>query len=568
MRFFFFATVFLSTAVAIVPASGQQSAETIEIAEKSVVRIEVKTVDNEVQGSGFVVDSSGTLITNCHVIENAISATAVFPNGERFPVIRIRGMDERRDIAVVQISRVIGPPFQPLALVDTQPRKGEAVIALGTPRGLSFTVTRGIVSAIRSSLEMQRDVGVRDAEGTWIQVDAAISSGNSGGPIINENGQVVAMSTLVHTEAQNVNFGISAADIKQFIESTASNPWKPLPIGARTSARPPTSPPTRMPNKSDYKAEFNELVSLIPNKTILDFALEIESFIPKYKKDILKTLGELRAFSRELESAEIDPVFVHGSNSMQTRRVSVNGKLVNRVFFASIDAKYRKIEESKSLVKDIESIVATGKVHSLNGWKAILCLVGPALDTRADKTVGIVRGARRMQQIDDIFIIVIDGSLGVLATEDARKMGAMDSNLGAFIGGTAQTRTVNTANGTKSLPIICQIPDSKLEEALLGPNLSSQNPSNSQEGPSQSIATSTDNQEMNSITDDLFKTDAKSQNTDGYREWNDRTGKFTVEAKLVSKTQSHVTLRRKDGKVLTVEIAKLSDADNRYVLGK
>ncbi|MCY2976037.1 MAG: trypsin-like peptidase domain-containing protein [Planctomycetota bacterium] len=551
-------------AVSMLPASGQESAETIEIAEKSVVRIEVKTADNELQGSGFVVDSSGTLITNCHVIENAISATAVFPNGERFPLIRIRGMDERRDIAVVQIARVLGPPFQPLALVDTQPRKGEAVIALGTPRGLSFTVTRGIVSAIRSALEMQRDVGVRDAEGTWIQVDAAISSGNSGGPIINERGQVVAMSTLVHTEAQNVNFGISATDIKQFIESTASDPWKPLPIGARTSAR----PPTRMSSKSDYKAEFNELVSLIPNKAILDFALEIEALIPKYKKDILKTLGELRAFSRELEAAEVDPVFVHGSNSMQTRRVSVNGKLVNRVFFASIDAKYRKIDEAKSLVKDIETVIATGKVNTLNGWKAILCLVGPALDIRVDKTVGIVRGARRMQQIDDIFIIVIDGSLGVLATEDARKMGAMDFNLGAFIGGTAQTRTVNTANGTKSLPIICQIPDSKLEEALLGPNLPSQNPPDSQEGTPQSRATSTDDQEMKAITEDLFKADANPQNTDGYREWNDRTGNFTVEAKLVSKTQSHVTLRRKDGKVLTVEIAKLSDADNRYVLGK
>ena len=103
----------------------------------------------------------------------------------------------------------------PIKLAGALPRKGETVTALGSPLGLSFTATNGIISAIRSGEELGREIGDTSMKGTWVQVDAALSPGNSGGPLINRKGEVVAMSTRASQGvAQNLNFGISIVDIR------------------------------------------------------------------------------------------------------------------------------------------------------------------------------------------------------------------------------------------------------------------------------------------------------------------------------------------------------------------
>ena len=544
-----------------------QTADLIERAEKSVVKIEVTSAQGIMLGSGFVVDSSGIVITNCHVIENGTSAVAVFSNGQRVTVEGIRGLDENRDIAII---RLVGTGHSPLSLARETPRKGSIVMALGAPEGLSFSVTRGIVSAIRSAEEMKRELHRGEYEGTWIQVDAAISQGNSGGPIIDEMGNVVAMSTLTHRRAQNVNFGISAIEIQEFIDSTASKPWQTLSLGASVTSGNSRS---SSGSKSDYRENFDEMVNSIPDQAIQDFAKEIESFIPKYKKDIQQKLTELKSFVRDLNDSEVDSSVSWKSNSISTRTTMLpSGKLVNRIYFSSIDAKHRKIDEAKEMVKDIEAVVATGKVKTLNGWKTILCLVGPTLDVNRTNTVGIVRDARWMRQVGDVFVVTFDRSFAVLVTQDSKKLGAMDTKLAAFIGYTLRKDSISTTQGLMNLEVICQIPDSKLQKALFSSGSSESNPSTSKNPPQNSMTAPKSpikNGEVDAIADELFGSESSTASgNDGYREWNDRSGKFAIVAKMVSSTETHLTLRKKDGKILTVERLKLSDADHRYLRSK
>jgi len=195
-------------------------ADTIAKCEDSVVRIEVSGLKGDGLGSGFVVSSSGMLVTNVHVLEGAERAIAFFKDDSAFEIEGTYFIDENRDICVAKIS---GKRFKAIELSDSLPRKGEQVVALGSPQGLSFSATRGIVSAVRSEEEARRQIGRPNIKGTWIQVDAPLSGGNSGGPLINERGQVVGMSTLASQgAAQNLNFGISIEDIREGIEKAKS----------------------------------------------------------------------------------------------------------------------------------------------------------------------------------------------------------------------------------------------------------------------------------------------------------------------------------------------------------
>ena len=209
---------------------GQESlADIIERCEKSVVRIETKTAVGDSLGSGFVVDANGTMITNCHVLAGATAAKVQFADGTTGDIVGTLLVDQARDIIVAKISTADRPV---IALSSDLPRKGESVLALGAPHGLAFTATRGIISAIRSEAEMTKDLGDPSMKGTWVQVDAALSPGNSGGPLINEMGQVVAMSTLASRgSAQNLNFGISGNDIRQSIDQSKSRSVVPLTDG-------------------------------------------------------------------------------------------------------------------------------------------------------------------------------------------------------------------------------------------------------------------------------------------------------------------------------------------------
>ncbi len=197
-----------------------QLADVVEKVEPSVVRIDT----DRAIGSGVVIDANGWVVTNYHVIDGAREAKIKFRNGH---VARIAGyvaVDPTRDLALLQIDKT-QQRLVPIAIAEKLPRKGDRVAAFGNPQGLSFSTSEGIVSAIRSGAELSKMLGGRayQAQGysmtaTWIQTTAAISGGNSGGPLVDMEGQLLGLNTWTRADGQNLNFAIGSPDIKRLVD--------------------------------------------------------------------------------------------------------------------------------------------------------------------------------------------------------------------------------------------------------------------------------------------------------------------------------------------------------------
>src|ERR1700733_4825590 len=159
----------------------------------------------EGQGSGFVIDKEGHILTNYHVVENAHEVWVTFVGREKRIHANIVGTDKVHDLAVIQIKI---PDLRPMTLGDSSTLQvGQKVYAIGNPFGLSGTLTRGIVSSIRA--------GVREPDGMQIenaiQTDAAINPGNSGGPLLNAHGEVVGINTMIASNGAGQSAGIGFA---------------------------------------------------------------------------------------------------------------------------------------------------------------------------------------------------------------------------------------------------------------------------------------------------------------------------------------------------------------------
>ena len=152
-------------------------------------------------GSGFVIDASGIIVTNNHVIADADEITVNFPDGTKLDAELI-GKDPKVDIAILRVK-----PAKPLKFVkfgdSTKSRIGDWVMAIGNPLGLSGTVTLGIVSAIN------RDINSGPYD-SFIQTDAAINRGNSGGPLFNMAGEVIGINTaIISPSGGSIGLGFS-----------------------------------------------------------------------------------------------------------------------------------------------------------------------------------------------------------------------------------------------------------------------------------------------------------------------------------------------------------------------
>ena len=154
-------------------------------------------------GSGFIIDGSGTIVTNAHVVGEASSIEAVLYDGREFKGTVV-GRDPLTDLAVIQLETEEALPTVELGNSGGL-RPGEWVIALGSPLGLSNSLTAGIVSALgRTSQEIR----VGDRRIDFIQTDAAINPGNSGGPLIDIDGKVVGINTAIIRGAEGIGFAI------------------------------------------------------------------------------------------------------------------------------------------------------------------------------------------------------------------------------------------------------------------------------------------------------------------------------------------------------------------------
>ncbi len=162
------------------------------------------TVPQQGQGSGFVLDKAGHVLTNFHVVEGANRGIEVMLSNKRRYQAKVVGTDKVHDLALLQID---APNLQPVTLADsTDLAVGQKVYAIGNPFGLSGTMTRGIISSIRS---------IRNADGTpiedAIQTDAAINPGNSGGPLLNSRGEVIGINTMIASNGADQSSGIGFA---------------------------------------------------------------------------------------------------------------------------------------------------------------------------------------------------------------------------------------------------------------------------------------------------------------------------------------------------------------------
>ncbi|NJO42762.1 MAG: trypsin-like serine protease [Cyanobacteria bacterium CRU_2_1] len=170
------------------------------------------------QGSGFIVDGNGTILTNAHVVEDADQVTVILKDGRRFNG-EVLGVDEVTDLAVVKINTQ-GESLPTASLGDSDHIKvGDWAIAVGNPLGLDNTVTLGIVSTLNRSSAL---VGIPDKRLDFIQTDAAINPGNSGGPLLNERGEVIGINTAIRANAMGIGFAIPINKAKEIAPVLAS----------------------------------------------------------------------------------------------------------------------------------------------------------------------------------------------------------------------------------------------------------------------------------------------------------------------------------------------------------
>jgi tetratricopeptide (TPR) repeat protein len=155
------------------------------------------------RGSGFFVEAD-RIVTNRHVLEGAYRAEVHSSTGQVFPVRGVLAVDAEGDLALLKIDAPAAQ-IRPLPLDKTSPQEGESVVVIGNPLGLEGSVTNGIVSAVRDIPTF----------GRIIQITAPISSGSSGSPVVNMQGQVIGIATLQITGGQSVNFAIPSERISQ-----------------------------------------------------------------------------------------------------------------------------------------------------------------------------------------------------------------------------------------------------------------------------------------------------------------------------------------------------------------
>ena len=167
------------------------------------------------EGSGFILNPNGVILTNYHVIEGAKSATVILADKTSFSVEGFLAILPGKDIALVQI-QAGAKQLQSLPLAEAPPNRGERVYAFGAPLGLQRSVSDGIIASLRSGEEVRdnfrqsvrgnvnvyRDLLGYEVDAQWVQTTSPISPGNSGGPLVNVHGQVIAINTWCRARAR------------------------------------------------------------------------------------------------------------------------------------------------------------------------------------------------------------------------------------------------------------------------------------------------------------------------------------------------------------------------------
>lgn len=182
---------------------------------KSVVRVET----GHGLGSGFVFGTQSAIVTNFHVVEGAETLKAVFHDGSTIEIDGFLYAAPDADLAIVHLTKPC--ECEPLEVSGDQVELGSDVFALGSPRGLAGTVSKGVISSYRRWADLREFLGEDyeafgyDPNSNWVQTDAAITQGNSGGPLVLKDGTVIGVNTLSSSAqfGQNLNFAVDASHL-------------------------------------------------------------------------------------------------------------------------------------------------------------------------------------------------------------------------------------------------------------------------------------------------------------------------------------------------------------------
>jgi S1-C subfamily serine protease len=219
----------IAAAIVLIAAafhSRVDAAELVEVVKKvegSVVRVDTDAG----HGSGVILSADGVIATNYHVIDGARTVDIILRDGKKIPSTGYLAIDPSRDIAILRTAAL--PAGSAMQFSPVLPSVGEKVAAFGNPKGFSFTTSEGIVSATRTGAQVAEAIGKDEyhsigytVDTTWIQTTAPISPGNSGGPLVNMNSELVGLNTWSYS-GQQLNFAVSLKEVRNLFNSVDSD---------------------------------------------------------------------------------------------------------------------------------------------------------------------------------------------------------------------------------------------------------------------------------------------------------------------------------------------------------
>ncbi|MBR8828802.1 MAG: trypsin-like peptidase domain-containing protein [Gomphosphaeria aponina SAG 52.96 = DSM 107014] len=271
------------------------------------------------QGSGFIVDQSGIILTNAHVVSDADKVTVILKDGRSFQG-KVQGTDEVTDLAVVKIDpQGEDLPVAPLG-DSSQVQVGDWAIAVGNPVGLDNTVTLGIISTLNRS---SAQVGIPDKRIDFIQTDAAINPGNSGGPLLNAQGEVIGINTAIRADAMGIGFAIPIDKAKSIQNTLAAGQKVAHPyIGVQMIN---LTPEIAQQNNQDPNSPFLVpevegvlVVRVIPNTPAQQAGLRLGDVIVKVNDQPIKDGSQLQSVVENTGiNQNINLTLVRGEQTMQ-----------------------------------------------------------------------------------------------------------------------------------------------------------------------------------------------------------------------------------------------------------
>ncbi|MBA3465031.1 MAG: serine protease, partial [Deltaproteobacteria bacterium] len=242
--------VLVSAAAACGPSSSPNSPrmrmtakDIVAQSSDAIVRIEAGDGTGEKVGTGFIIDKSGLIATNLHVIAGSSEIKVKLHDGTPYKVLQIAGVDPGRDLAILRIKPV--KALKTVRLGDSeQMSAGDQIVAIGNPLGVfDYSVSAGLISQVRavcdSSEERCPPGGLK-----LLQISAPISQGSSGGPLFNQFGEVVGVTTLIVAQGQSINFAVPGNYLKPMVAS-------PIALTMETFAAQTRSPDDDSTNSKD-----------------------------------------------------------------------------------------------------------------------------------------------------------------------------------------------------------------------------------------------------------------------------------------------------------------------------